>query len=331
MKWWIYLVIVAIMVLIEMVYFMIADHFNIVDKPNERGSHQHITLRGGGIIFLIGTWMWATLCGFQYPWFMIGLTIIGTVSFIDDIKSLTSSMRLVLQFIAMFLIFSDMNIMNWHSWWIVIVALIICVGIINAYNFMDGINGITCGYSLAVLVPLLYIDTIPSGGKTAGFIDHNLLIIIGLSLLTFCFFNFRNRAKCFGGDVGAVTIAFILVFALGRLILQTGDFTYIMLLAVYGVDTVLTICHRILLHEHLGEAHRKHAYQLLANELGLPHVVVSSIYMALQLVVSYGLIVLPINHWLYLAAVSVVLCAIYFIFMKKYYHLHKVYLASLEK
>ena len=316
---------------VELIYFYFANIFNIIDKPNQRSSHKHITLRGGGIIFLIGAWVWTAFCGLQYPWFMVGLTIIAGVSFIDDVLSLPDSMRLGFHFLAMFLMFYDLDILNWQSWWIVIVSLIVCVGIINAYNFMDGINGITGGYSLAVLVPLLYLDTPHSVGKSAGFIDFDLLIIIGLSAFVFCFFNFRKRAKCFAGDVGAVAMAFILVFAIGRLILQTGDFTYIMLLAIYGLDTVLTICHRILQHEHLGEAHRKHAYQLMANELGLPHVAVSSIYMALQLVVSFGLILLPINHWLYLAAVLVALCAVYLLFIKKYYHLHEVYLASLEK
>ena len=151
----------------------------------------------------------------------------------------------------MFLMFYQFGILNWHDWWIVLVALIVCVGITNAYNFMDGINGITGGYSLAVLAPLVYLNA------KDGFIEMSYLYIIGLSLIVFCFFNFRKKAKCFAGDVGSITIAFILLFALGRLILQTGDFAYIIFLAVYGADSILTICHRIQLHENLGEAHRK--------------------------------------------------------------------------
>ena len=189
----------------------------------------------------------------------------------------------------MFLMFINLNIVNLESWWIIIIALIVCVGIINAYNSMDGINGITGGYSFAVLIPLMYIN------QKENFIDNNFLIVTTLSVLVFCFFNFRKKAKCFAGDVGAVCIAFIILFALGRLILQTNDVTYLMLLGLYGVDTVLTIIHRIMLHENLGEAHRKHAYQLMANELKIPHVIVSSIYMIVQLLVSFGLILLPIN------------------------------------
>ena len=118
------------------------------------------------------------------------------------------------------------------------------------------------------------------------------------------------------------------MFALGRLILQTNDVTYLMLLGLYGVDTVLTIIHRIMLHENLGEAHRKHAYQLMANELKIPHVVVSSIYMIVQLLVSFGLILLPINHWVYAIGAACILGFIYLVFMKKYYHLHEEYLKS---
>ena len=317
-----YLIFLAILFVAEMVYFCIADRFNIIDKPNERSSHTRITLRGGGVIFLFGAWLYTTFYGCQYPWFLASLTLVSTISFIDDVRSLPDSVRLVVQFVSMFFMFYQFGILNWESWWILIVALIVCVGITNAYNFMDGINGITGGYSLAVIIPLIYINTkIP-------FIDPNFLYVAAMSLLVFCFFNFRTKAKCFAGDVGSLSIAFIVVFALGRLILQTGDFTYIVFLALYGVDSVLTICHRILLHENLGQAHRKHAYQLMANELQIPHVVVSSLYMILQLIISFGLIMLPVNHWVYLFVVLLILTLSYLFFMKKYYHLHEVYLKS---
>lgn len=321
----IYLIIAAILLAMELIYFRIADKCNIIDKPNERSSHTHITLRGGGIIFLLGAWVYVAFYGLQYPWFMIGLTAIAGVSFVDDIKSLPDSARLVIQFSSMFLMFADFGIMKLQYWWIIILALILCVGIINAYNFMDGINGITGGYSLTVLIPLYIINT------KVHFIDTSFLIVTGISVLLFCLFNFRKKAKCFAGDVGSVGIAFIILFALGKLILQTGNFTYIMFLAVYGVDSVLTIVHRILLHENLGEAHRKHAYQLMANELKIPHVAVSLIYMLLQLIVSLGAIYLPINKWIYFIAVIVLLSVIYIIFMKHYYHLHEEYLAMKEQ
>ncbi len=320
-----YFIVLALLVIAELVYFRIADRFNIIDKPNQRSSHTHITLRGGGIIFLFAVWLYSAFFGLTYPWFILGLTLIGLVSFIDDIHSVPNSVRLVVQFAAMFLMFYNWGILNLQDWWIIILGLILCVGIINAYNFMDGINGITGGYSLAVLVPLLFIN------RSVHFLDENLLVVTMLATSVFCFFNFRKKAKCFAGDVGSVTMAFIIVFAVGKLILLTGDFTYIMLLAVYGVDSVLTIVHRILLHENLGEAHRKHAYQLLANELKIPHTTVSMIYMFMQLVISFGLVYLPVNHWLYTGVVLIALCFVYVLFKKRYYHLHEEYLMGIKK
>lgn len=318
-----FLIIFLLLILMELAYFRIADRFNIIDKPNQRSSHTSVTLRGGGIIFLFGAWLFYLFFGLQYSWFMLGLTLVGAVSFADDVKSLPDKWRLVVQFIAMFLMFEQFGILNLHDWWMVLVGLVVCVGIINAYNFMDGINGITGGYSMAVIVPLIYLNS------RYDFISMDFLYVAGLSLLVFCFFNFRKKAKCFAGDVGSISIAFIVLFALGKLILTTGDFAYIVLLAVYGADTVLTICHRIQLHENLGEAHRKHAFQIMANELKMPHVTVSSLYMALQLVISAGVIYFPINHYLYLGIVILLLAAGYLLFMKKYYHLHEEYLKGL--
>ena len=317
-----YIIIFVILILLELVYFRIADKFNIIDKPNLRSSHTCITLRGGGILFLFGAWIYCGFFGLQYPWFMIGLTLIAGISFVDDVHSIKNSIRLVVHFVSMFLLFYQVGILLPEYWYIVAVAMVVCVGIINAYNFMDGINGITGGYSLAVIIPLIVVNSYDT------FIDNNLLIVLSLSLLVFCFFNFRNRAKCFEGDVGSVGIAFIILFALGSLMYKSFDISYIVFLAVYGVDSVLTIVHRIMQHEHLGEAHRKHAYQIMANELKIPHTVVSTLYTILQATISFGLIYLPINHYVYAAIVFLLLAGTYVAFMKKYYHLHEEFLKA---
>lgn len=324
-----YLIIAAILVVAELVYFRIADRFNIIDKPNDRSSHTKVVLRGGGIIYVLGMWIYAAFFGVETWPFLLGLTLVAGISFVDDIHSLPDSLRLVVQFVAMFLMFYQWNVLNWESWWIVLAALILCVGITNAYNFMDGINGINGGYTLAVLLPLAWLN------NKMGFVDQRLIVVALLADLVFCWFNFRpkGKAKCFAGDVGSVGAAFIVVFVLGLLILSTGDFTYIVFLAVYGVDAVLTIVHRIMLHENLGEAHRKHAYQLMANELKMEHTVVSSVYMMLQLAISVGMILIPATavwHWGYLVGVCLLLAVGYLVFMRKYYHLHEEYLAGLK-
>lgn len=342
MKGMIYFIILFILLVAEIIYFRVADKCNIIDKPNERSSHSSIVLRGGGIVFLLGVWIWSAFFGFQYPLFLIAVTLAAGISFIDDIRSLPDSVRLIVQFAAMGLLiwqlfsasgdsalFGDGII--WLKLLFIAAALVVCVGATNIYNFMDGINGITAGYSLAVLLPLMLINL------RSEFIEQSLLTVTTISVLVFSIFNFRpkGKAKCFAGDVGSVGIAFILLFAIGMLIVKTGDITWLILLIVYGVDGCMTICHRIMLHERLGEAHRKHAYQLMANELRMSHPMVSCIYMAIQLTMSLGFIYLIPGthsaHWIYLAGTILVLALAYILFMKKYYHLHEEYLASLKK
>lgn len=329
--WYIYIIIAILLLGIELAYFKIADHFNIIDKPNERSSHKSIVLRGGGIIFTIGLWIWSIYWGFHYPWLLAGVTLAAGISFVDDIHSLPDSIRLVVQFTAMFLVFQEIGLLHLGMWWIIPIALIVAVGATNIFNFMDGINGITAGYSLAMLVPMALIN------RRLPFVEESCLVVAIIGVLVFSLFNFRPRgkAKCFAGDVGSIGMALILVFCFGRLMIATGDVTWIVLFLIYGVDGCMTIFHRIMLHENLGEAHRKHAYQLMANELKMNHIVVSSLYMAMQLLVSLGFIYLCpdtiMAHWVYLVCAAVVFGLAYILFKKKYYHLHEEYLASLKK
>ena len=350
--WITYTIIFVVLLILELVYFKVADKCNIIDKPNERSSHSTIVLRGGGIIFAISMIVWLILQMVHGEWltvhdylpFMVGLILIAGVSFWDDVKSLPDSVRLVAQFFSMGLmawgIMQGSAVMSMDWYWMVLIgvaALIVFVGATNIINFMDGINGITAGYALAVLVPLLMLDVRGLKDDVSDFIEPSYLIVAIIGVLVFCIFNFRpkGKAKCFAGDVGSIGIAFIMLFAIGRLIVQTGDVTYLILLLVYGVDGCLTIVHRIMLHENLGEAHRKHAYQLMCNELKIGHVKVSLLYMAMQLAVSLGFIYLCPNtvaaHWLYMIGAIVVLAVAYVLFKKKYYHLHEEYLASLKK
>ncbi len=335
----VYILIAILLLVVELIYFKIADRFNIIDKPNERSSHSTIVLRGGGIIFLIGMWIWSIFFDFQYPWFLAALTLITGVSFVDDLHSLSDGRRLLVQIVSNGLMFYDiylqkngaMEQLPFYYWLlIVLIALFVCVGATNIVNFMDGINGITSGYALAVIIPLALVN------NETDFVDNAYLVVVIFSLLVFAYFNFRPRgkAKCFAGDVGAIGIAFIMLFAIGKLIMHTQDVTWFIFLLVYGVDGCLTICHRIMLHENLGEAHRKHAYQLMANELKMSHPVVSSIYMGLQLAVSLGFIYFCPNtvlaHWVYLIGALVVFSIGYIAFKKKYYYLHQEYLNSLK-
>ena len=339
---WTYITIAAILLVAELIYFRIADKCNIIDKPNERSSHSAIVLRGGGIIFCLSMIVWAVLMVVQgndivpYLPFLCGLVMICLVSFWDDVHSLPDSVRMVVQIVSTILMFWSVGLYSaFDSWvWMVVVAavaLFFCVGATNIINFMDGINGITAGYAFAMLLPMLLLN------QGMSFVEVSYLVVAIIGVLVFSIFNFRpkGKAKCFAGDVGSIGIAFIILFALGRLMLMTKDITYIVFFLVYGIDGSLTIFHRIMLHENLGQAHRKHAYQLMANELKMSHVVVSLLYMAIQLVVSLGFIYLCpdtiLAHWIYLIAAGIVLAVAYILFKMKYYHLHEEYLKSLEK
>ena len=311
-----YIIILVLLFVAELFYFRVADKFNIIDKPNERSSHSRITLRGGGIIFYFGALAYFLSNQWEYPWFMLALTLITFISFVDDVRSTSQGLRLVFHFTAMALMFYQWGLFS-LSWWWIIIALIICTGIINAYNFMDGINGITGGYSLVILGALAYINS-----EITTIVEPALINTVLCSVLVFCFFNFRKKAKCFAGDVGSVSIAFILLFLIGKLIIKTEDFSWIILLSVYGVDSVLTIIHRLMLHENIGLPHRKHMYQLMANELKIPHVGVSLIYMGAQALVILGYFCFVRYGYWYLLGIIVLLSGIYVLFMRRYFHLH---------
>jgi len=312
-----YILLIIALFAAQLAYFRVADFFNIIDKPNLRSSHTQITLLGGGILFYIGLLLYFGLEGFRYPWFFVGLTMITMVSLADDIRPRSAKLRLVIHFTAMAFMFYEWGLFQ-MPWYFTLIALILCTGILNAYNFMDGINGMTGGYSLIVAVGLWYINS-----YFIAFVDNELIYTLILSLLVFSVFNFRTKAKCFAGDVGAISVAFILVFLLGQLILKTGDFSYIVLLAVYGVDTVLTIIHRLILKKNIFTAHRKHAFQLMANELKIPHLLVSSFYMLLQSLVIIGFLVFKTWSYIYLGVIIFTLSLAYFLFIDHFFHLHK--------
>ena len=343
-----YLIVFVILLVIELLYFRVAQRLGIVDVPNSRSSHTSVMLRGGGVIFPLAIFLWAILLCMMggsmivmdYWPFLTGLLLLSVTGFIDDIHVLSATTRLIVQFLAVGMMLGQLVVesgwMTMDNWLLggvlFVVAMIAFVGTVNIINFMDGVNGITAGYSLAVLMPLLILNN----RYETPFIPNSFLWVTALGAVVFALFNFRpkGKAKCFAGDVGSLSIGFILLFAIGRLIVKTGDVTWLLLLAIYGVDGYLTIVHRVMLHDNIGKAHRKHAYQLMANELKMSHIWVSLIYMTMQLAVSLvAIYVIPdtiVAHWIYLVAVGLVLALAYVLFMMKYYHLHEEYLSSLR-
>src|SRR5690606_8078180 len=265
-----YFIILTILFLLEIFYFKVADRFNIIDKPNERSSHARITLRGGGIIFYLGALAYFMLSEFQYPWFFLGLTMMTVVSFLDDIFTLSNRIRLLVHFASVLLMAFQLDVFE-MPWFYLLITFVVVVGVINAYNFMDGINGITACYSHAGGGLLMLVN------NEIAFGAQDLLAYTTFGVLVFTLFNLLTKAKCFAGDVGSVAIAYILLFALGSLIIKTGNLIYILFLTVYGIDAVWTIVRRLYLRENIFEAHRSHLYQFLGNEAGVNKLLISFI------------------------------------------------------
>lgn len=297
-----YIIILFVLLILELFYFKIANYFNIIDKPNERSSHSDVTLRGGGIIFYLAILFFFLSSKFQYPWFFIGLTMMTIISFLDDIFSLSNRIRLVIHFSSVLLMAYQLDLFEMPIYYLFL-GFIVVVGVINAYNFMDGINGITACYSIAVGILLIFVN------QNVGFIHDDFLIFSLIGVLIFAFFNFRNNAKCFAGDVGSVAIAYILLFALGLLILKTGNLIYILFLSIYGIDAVWTIFRRLYNKENIFKPHRTHLYQFLANEAKINKLFISFCYGFFQLIV--GLMVIFFSKKDLLTQITFSLCLLF--------------------
>jgi UDP-N-acetylmuramyl pentapeptide phosphotransferase/UDP-N-acetylglucosamine-1-phosphate transferase len=263
-------------------YIRIAKKYNIVDKPNNRSSHDNVTIRGGGIVYWVAALIYVIVKPSELSaCFFGGISVAAAISFWDDIKGSSPKVRLLFHLLAMSCAFYAANLFGVSPWWAIVIGYIVFMGVVNAFNFMDGINGITGLYSIVVLGSMQYVNL-----QVVSFVDPDLIWFPMLASLVFLFFNFRKNARCFAGDIGSVSIAFWIVFLLLLLMIRTQSLIWIGLLFVYGVDSVCTILHRIYLRQNIFESHRLHFYQILANECHWPHLIVSSLYSAIQLICS---------------------------------------------
>jgi UDP-N-acetylmuramyl pentapeptide phosphotransferase/UDP-N-acetylglucosamine-1-phosphate transferase len=302
--------------ILMLLYFKVADKFNIIDKPNQRSSHTEVTLRGGGVIF----WFSALLYFVQHIhsnyFFFTGITLVSLVSFWDDIQSLSNKIRMSVQFLAITLIFFEIGVFN-LSFVPIIVAYILAIGLINAYNFMDGINGITGLYTLVVMVSLLYVNQ-----EIQLFADSIFIKYAMVASIVFLFFNYRKKAKCFAGDVGSIAIAFWVIYLVLDLILKTHSLIWLLFLAIYGVDAICTILHRLYLKQNIFEAHRLHLYQVLSNEYKIYHRLVSLFYAVAQTIVS-ALVICLYQKVQDILLFVIVIAPLLLIYTLKFYLLNK--------
>ncbi|MGG5208550.1 MraY family glycosyltransferase [Chryseobacterium sp. MIQD13] len=305
-----YILVIVILFISILIYFKIADKYNIIDKPNHRSAHTQITLRGGGIIFPIA---FIVFCLFnlneavQNYWsFGLGLLAICTISFIDDVRTLSNKIRLSIHFVSVVLLLYFTGAFTLMPFWVWPILFVVIIGTLNAYNFMDGINGMTGIYSLVVLGSLAHINK-----DIIQFTDENFILYPILACLVFLFFNFRKKAKCFAGDVGSMGIGFWVIGLITLLVMRTGEYKYILLLSIYGMEVVLTIVERILLKENIFEAHRRHLYQLFANEKKVSHLIISSVYAFCQLLINIFLIQTQFPIWVIILIIFIPAGGIY--------------------
>ena len=311
--------ILAILLMITMLlYFKVADHFNIIDKPNQRSSHTEITLRGGGIIFWFAALLYFVQNVPNNYFFFTGITLVSLVSFWDDIQSLSNKIRISIHFLAITLIFYDLGLFALVPIWGIIIAYVFAIGLINAYNFMDGINGITGLYTLTVMGSLLYVNE-----RIQWFTDGSFIKYAMIASLVFLFFNYRKTAKCFAGDVGSIAIAFWVIYLVLKLILITSSLIWLLFLAVYGVDAVCTIIHRLYLKQNIFEAHRLHLYQVLSNEYKIQHRLVALYYALVQIAVS-ALVIFLYQKLDAIVLFAIVIVPLLLIYTLKFYLLNKI-------
>lgn len=278
----IYLFVLLLLFVGMQVYTRLANKYLIFDNPNDRSSHTMPTIRGGGVVFLLAI-IFSGIFYHPIYWLPItGASLIGLIGFIDDNIGVAPGIRFAVHLVSISILFYFLQVFSISSVLGLILLYILVAGIINAYNFMDGINGITGLYTLVVLGGLQYVNFYQH-----PFIEPDLIWFPMLSCLVFLFYNFRKKALVFAGDVGSITIAFWIIFLISELVIASNNWIYLLFLTVYGVDTILTIIHRLFLRENIFKAHRLHFYQILANDQKIPHRLVSVVYAVLQLAIIF--------------------------------------------
>jgi UDP-N-acetylmuramyl pentapeptide phosphotransferase/UDP-N-acetylglucosamine-1-phosphate transferase len=310
-----YLLVFFCLFIIEYFFLAFARRKRIYDDPTDRSSHTSKTIRGGGIIFWFASlaiFLWSPT---DYWLFFAGMTLVSAVSFIDDIHHLgqwprffshVAGITCVLFFLNLYL---QVPLGGFRGQLLLLAsAYIVFVGVLNAWNFMDGINGINGLYSLALLAALQYVNL-----EITHFAEPLFIYTPMVACLVFLFFNFRKTALCFGGDVGSIAIAFWIVTLIMALMIETHTVIWLAFVSVYGIDSVFTILHRLRLRQNIFEPHRLHLYQVLANECAIDHRVVSTLYALLQLLVCAAVIILwdKMNFWALAFAIHIPLGAVY--------------------
>jgi UDP-N-acetylmuramyl pentapeptide phosphotransferase/UDP-N-acetylglucosamine-1-phosphate transferase len=291
--------------------------FNIIDRPNSRSSHSIPTVRGGGLAIL-GAFLAIIIANSQHTrnvTLLISATmLVGGVSFWDDLRSISPSIRLFVQTIAAALAIYGIRLGHSLGWPADIFANIFgffwIVGYTNAFNFMDGINGlagvqgITTGLGTALIgiragatvVEPAVVVAFALAGASAGFLPHNF-----------------PRARMFLGDVGSASMGFLLSVAALWIALDHGAWLLVALGLIHAnfiLDTSITLVRRVLRSERCFEAHREHFYQRLVRS-GKSHSFTTALNAFLQVLVVFAVLASLDSGRMVRAATGVGICVIW--------------------
>ncbi|MCR9155260.1 MAG: UDP-GlcNAc--UDP-phosphate GlcNAc-1-phosphate transferase [Bacteroidetes bacterium] len=319
-----FLILVGINFLLINLFFRLAVRWKIVDTPNERSSHKNITIRGGGIVVPLAWLIYAAWNNFAEPYITLAIVLIAIISFVDDFKPQKPLTRVLVHVTALLLVYYQFALIPELDWFFFVPVLIVSIGLLNAVNFMDGINGISLLYFFVFLASCAFVSEQWFGSSEEWWSLKNPYIFLFSALMVFGFYNLRAKAKTFAGDVGSVSIGFLMiVFLINTGLSQNSsnlqsqfnfsfNWNYIFFLAIYGIDSILTIAQRLYQRENIFKAHRSHLYQLLCNDLAWPHLLVAFIYAGIQLAFNlYIIFCLP--HLGLTIGITAVLALIYIV------------------
>jgi UDP-N-acetylmuramyl pentapeptide phosphotransferase/UDP-N-acetylglucosamine-1-phosphate transferase len=309
---------IIILFLLEYVYLRLARKHSIFDTENERSSHSGNTIIGGGIIFMLSFFIYSIFFNFPYPNLLIGAFILALVSFIDDLGYVKYSYRLLSHLVALTLILPYLDLSS-RGYFFIFAIVILGVGVLNSFNFIDGINGMLGAVSMVILMSLFYLNL------GLNFTDTNFIIAIILGVVVFLFFNFRNNPVCFAGDVGSIVIGYFIFIFIVNLCFFTSDYYYLLLMGIPGAEAGLTLLFRILNNQNILMPHRTFLFHFLVHEARLSHLGVSAIYAFFQLLLCLLVIITSkldpgIKLTIFISLVSI-LTILYLYFRKKYYNI----------
>ena len=266
-----------------------AHILGLIDKPNHRSSHDRPTPKGGGIGILIAFVVTCILFKFSFL-FWGPVTFLSLISLYGDRINLKPILRLTVQFSVTLLFLISISFFQHIANDIQsLILIILCiffsiyiVGTANYYNFMDGINGIA-GITGIVGFALLGLY---------GNINHQnhqwiiLSFVMSFACVGFLPFN-MPKAKVFMGDVGSILLGF--VFACIVVVFTQTFIDFVILVSFmfpFYIDELVTMVERIADKQSLTLPHRRHFYQVLANEGGIAHWKVSVGYGIAQLLIG---------------------------------------------